>query len=255
MTFDRLPERTLKMNTLPNTASPLYEKVKDYILTNIGTGRWSKDRKLPSENELVASLGVSRMTIHRALRELTSAGFLVRIQGVGTFIAPPRPQSALLEINNIAAEIVGRGNKHRSEVLVLETIMPAKELMLSFEMAKRVAVYHSVVVNFENDLPVQVEERFVNPSLIPDYDKQDFTKTATYDYLMQKTPVTEVEHIISAIPADTGTALHLGIEVGDCCLFLHRRTWTGAVVATISKLTYAGSRYALGSRYSPSKNA
>ena len=37
------------MIDLPDTASPLYEKVKDYILTNIGTGRWGKDRKLPSE--------------------------------------------------------------------------------------------------------------------------------------------------------------------------------------------------------------
>ncbi|TPM40706.1 histidine utilization repressor [Mesorhizobium sp. B2-3-4] len=241
------------MIDLPDTASPLYEKVKDYILTNIGTGRWGKDRKLPSENELVVSLGVSRMTVHRALRELTAAGFLIRLQGVGTFIAPPRPQSTLIEINNIAAEIVERGNRHRSEVLVLETIMPTKELALSFEFSKRGSIYHSVVVNFENDLPVQLEERFVNPALIPDYDKQDFTRTATYDYLMQKTPVTEVEHIISAIPADKETAQHLGIDVGSCCLLLHRRTWTGAVVATISKLTYAGSRYSLGSRYSPSR--
>ncbi|TIP32090.1 MAG: GntR family transcriptional regulator, partial [Mesorhizobium sp.] len=71
------------MSALPDTASPLYEKVKEYILTNIGTGKWSKDRKLPSENEFVAALGVSRMTVHRALRELTSAGFLIRLQGVG----------------------------------------------------------------------------------------------------------------------------------------------------------------------------
>ncbi|MER9485742.1 histidine utilization repressor [Mesorhizobium sp. M0563] len=241
------------MITLPDTVSPLYEKVKDYILTNIGTGRWSKDRKLPSENEFVATLGVSRMTVHRALRELTSAGFLIRLQGVGTFIAPPRPQSALIEINNIAAEIVARGNRHRSAVIVLEEIMPTKELALSFEFAKRVSIYHSIVVNFENDLPVQLEERFVNPGLIPDYDKQDFSRTATYDYLMQKTPVTEVEHIISATPADAETARHLGIDAGSCCLLLHRRTWTGAVVATISKLTYVGSRYSLGSRYSPSK--
>ncbi|WP_217570094.1 histidine utilization repressor [Mesorhizobium sp. GbtcB19] len=241
------------MNTLPDTASPLYEKVKDYILTNIGTGKWSKDSKLPSENDFVAALGVSRMTVHRALRELTSAGFLIRLQGVGTFIAPPRPQSTLIEINNIAAEIVARGNRHRSEVLVLERITPTKELSLSFEFAKRAAIYHSVVVNFENDLPVQLEERFVNPSLIPDYDKQDFSKTATYDYLMQKTPVTEVEHIISAVPADAETARRLAIDIGSCCLLLHRRTWTGAVVATISKLTYVGSRYSLGSRYSPSR--
>lgn len=242
------------MAPLPDTASPLYEKVKDYILTNIGNGRWSKDHKLPSENEFVASLGVSRMTVHRALRELTSAGYLIRIQGVGTFVAPPKPQSALIEINNIAAEIVARGNRHRSEVLALETIMPAKDLLLAFEFARRAPLYHSIVVHFENDVPVQVEERFVNPALIPDYDKQDFTRTATYDYLMGKTPATEVEHIISAVPADAATAARLGVDVGSCCLLLHRRTWTGAVVATLSKLTYAGARYTLGSRYSPARS-
>ena len=241
------------MATLPDTASPLYEKVKDYILTNIGAGRWSKDQKLPSENEFVTSLGVSRMTVHRALRELTSAGFLIRIQGVGTFIAPPKPQSALIEINNIAAEIAERGNRHRSEVLALETITPTKDLVLSFELARRAPLYHSIVVHFENDAAVQVEERFVNPALIPDYDKQDFTRTATYDYLMGKTPATEVEHIISAVPADAQTAARLGLDIGQCCLLLHRRTWTGAVVATLSRLTYVGSRYSLGSRYSTSK--
>ncbi|MDQ0391141.1 histidine utilization repressor [Labrys monachus] len=242
------------MAMLPETASPLYEKVKDYILTNIGAGRWNKDRKLPSENELVASLGVSRMTVHRALRELTSAGLLIRIQGVGTFIAPPKPQSALIEINNIAAEIAARGNRHRSEVLALEAIRPTKEIMLSFEFAGRTSIYHSIVVHFENDVPVQLEERFVNPALVPDYDKQDFARMATYDYLMQKTPATEVEHIISAVPADAATAARLAVEVGSCCLLLHRRTWTGTTVATLSRLTYAGSRYSLGSRYSPQKN-
>ncbi len=241
------------MTTLPDTASPLYEKIKDYILANIGSGRWSGNSKLPSENELVAALGVSRMTVNRALRELTAAGLLVRIQGVGTFVAPPKPQSALIEINNIAAEIAGRGNRHRAEVLALETITPGKELALSFELAGQAQLYHSVVVNYENDVPVQLEERFVNPKLIPDYDKQDFARIATYDYLMQKTPATEVEHIISSVPADTKTASRLALKAGDCCLHLHRRTWTGAVVATISELTYPGSRYTLGSRYSLSK--
>ncbi|CAM5771007.1 histidine utilization repressor [Labrys miyagiensis] len=241
------------MASLPDTASPLYEKVKDYILTNIGTGHWSKDSKLPSENELVTALGVSRMTINRALRELTTAGLLIRIQGVGTFVAPPRPQSALIEINNIAAEILARGNRHRSEVLVLETLAATADLAASFEIARGQHLHHSIVVHFENDLPVQIEERFVNPALVPDYDKQDFVRMATYDYLMQKTPATEVEHIISAVPADQVTAAHLDIAVGTCCLLLYRRTWTGAVVATISRLTYVGSRYSLGSRYLTSK--
>ncbi|PRD42005.1 histidine utilization repressor [Phyllobacterium phragmitis] len=239
------------MTMLPEAASPLYERVKTYVLSNIGSGKWGKHHKLPSEHDLVAALGVSRMTVHRALRELTSEGFLLRIQGVGTFVAPPKPQSALIEINNIASEIHRRGGYHLARVILLETIQPSTELLAAFGFRKRMPVAHSVVVHYENDVPVQLEERFVNPELVPDYEKQDFETTTTYDYLQQSTPLTEVEHVISAIRADAETARLLMLEAGDPCLLLHRRTWSGVAVATVNKLTYAGNRYSLGSRYAP----
>lgn len=238
------------MNTLSDSASPLYEKVKDFVLGNIGSGKWVRNSRLPSEHELVSALGVSRMTVHRALRELTSEGHLLRIQGVGTFVAPPKPQSTLIEISNIISEIRARGSRHRAEVVVLERIAkPGPELLLAFEFDKTRPVDHSVVIHFENDLPVQLEERYVNPGLVSGYVEQDFKAIATYDYLQNATPLTEVEHLISALPAGEVQARLLQIRVGESCLVLHRKTWTGPVVATVNTLTYVGSRYSLGSRY------
>ncbi|WP_307236395.1 histidine utilization repressor [Pararhizobium capsulatum] len=240
------------MTTLSDHASPLYEKVKDYVLTHIGSGEWDRNRKLPSEHDLVATLGVSRMTVHRALRELTSEGYLLRIQGVGTFVAPPKPQSTLIEVANIATEISGRGGQHRAEVILIETIRPEIELLAAFEAGGQIRVAHSIVVHFDNGIPVQVEERFVNSELVPDYERQDFVAMTTYDYLQRSTPMTEVEHVISAIGADAETARMLKLEEGAPCLLLHRRTWSGPNVATVNRLTYAGDRYSLGSRYAPS---
>ena len=238
------------MDTLSDSASPLYEKVKDFVLGNIGSGKWSRNSRLPSENELVSALGVSRMTVHRALRELTSEGHLRRIQGVGTFVAPPKPQSTLIEISNIITEIKARGSRHRAEVVVLERIKrPDPELLLAFEFEAVRPVDHSVLIHFENDLPVQLEERYVNPDLVSGYVEQDFSIAATYDYLQTATPLTEVEHLISALPAGEENARLLQIRPGDSCLVLHRKTWTGPVVATVNTLTYVGSRYSLGSRY------
>ncbi|CDL36469.1 Histidine utilization repressor [Citrobacter freundii] len=68
----------------------------------------------------MAQYGFSRMTINRALRELTDEGLLVRLQGVGTFVAEPKGQSALFEIRSIADEINARQHQHRCEVLTLE---------------------------------------------------------------------------------------------------------------------------------------
>ena len=67
---------------------------------------------LDVEAELVAQFGFSRMTINRALRELTDEGLLVRLQGVGTFVAEPKGQSALFEIRSIADEIAARNHQH-----------------------------------------------------------------------------------------------------------------------------------------------
>lgn len=85
--------------------APLYARVKQMIVQQIENGSWPPHHRVPSESELVSELGFSRMTINRALRELTAEGLLVRMQGVGTFVAEPKTRSALFEVNNIADEI------------------------------------------------------------------------------------------------------------------------------------------------------
>jgi GntR family histidine utilization transcriptional repressor len=233
-------------------SEPLYEKVKSYVLARMGEANWATDRRLPSEHELVAALGVSRMTVNRALRELTAEGHLVRIQGVGTFIAPPKPQGALIEINDIAGEIAKRGNRHVATVFLLELIEePDTALLAQFELAASRPLFHSIVLHGEDGRPALLEERYVDAELAPDYGRQDFSKITTYDYLSSRVPLTEVEHVISAVAADADMARQLDVAPGEPCLLLHRRTWWNRRVVTVNRFTYAGERYALGSRYQP----
>ncbi len=236
---------------LPETAGPLYEKVKAQVLDNIRSGRWPGNHRLPSEHELVDALGISRMTVNRALRELTDQGILKRIQGVGTFVAPPKPETTLIEVVNIANEIKARGGQHRAEVVTLDIIEPTPELLNAFELHKSIPIAHSLIVHLENEVPVQLEERFVNTSLVQHYELQDFRAITTYDYLQKSTPMTEGEQVISAITPDAEIARLLRLDDGIACLLLDRRTWTGETVATVNKLIYAGNRYRLGSRYKP----
>lgn len=102
--------------------APFYETVKQDICKKIADGVWQPHDRIPSEAELVAQYGFSRMTINRALRELTDEGWLVRLQGVGTFVAEPKGQSALFEVRSIAEEIAARRHQHRCEVLTLERV-------------------------------------------------------------------------------------------------------------------------------------
>lgn len=71
--------------------APLYARVKQMIVQQIENGSWPPHHRVPSESELVSQLGFSRMTINRALRELTAEGLLVRMQGSAPSLPNPRP--------------------------------------------------------------------------------------------------------------------------------------------------------------------
>lgn len=71
-----------------------YNMVKDHILEWIKDGTVRPGEKIPSENELVQSFGVSRHTIRQAVGELVNEGYLYREQGSGTYCSPVLPTSA-----------------------------------------------------------------------------------------------------------------------------------------------------------------
>lgn len=57
------------------------------------------------------------------------------------------------------------------------------------------------MVHFENEIPVQIEDRCVNAAVVPDYLHQDYTVTTPHDYLSLIAPLTEGEHIVEAVQA------------------------------------------------------
>ncbi len=230
---------------------PLYQKVKAFIQERIRNGQWPPDSRIPSEHELVRTLSVSRMTVHRALRELTADGRLVRIQGVGTFVAPEKPQSALLEIKSIAEEIGRRGGVHTSKVHLLQSEPAAAELAAAMNLTAGATVFHAILVHSDRDIPIQLADRFVNPACAPLFLEQDFTRITPNEYLLSVAPVTEVEHVIEAVVADGPTQQLLQIAADEPCLVLHRTTWADNMVATRSRFIYSGSRYRLGGRFKP----
>ena len=227
------------------TPAPLYARVKQAIVQKIRSGAWLPNTKLPSESELLQQLGVSRMTINRALRELTIEGLLVRMQGVGTFVAMPKGTAALFEIHNIAQEIADRGHVHRSAVMVLEEVPAKASPTLPFALDGIERLFHSVIVHYENEVPVQIEERFVNAQIAPLYLQQDFTRTTAYAYLMDLAPLTGGEHVVEAIHATSAECRLLGIKRNEACLMIRRRTWSAQGVVGCARLVYPGSRYRL----------
>jgi GntR family histidine utilization transcriptional repressor len=222
---------------------PVFQQIKDYLLGEIQAGHWKEGDAIPSEQELARQFGVSRMTVNRAVRELTAEQILTRVQGSGTYVAQHKYQSTLVEIKSIAEEIRARGHTHRSELHLLERGKASELMALPFGVRSGYPLFHSVIVHFENELPIQVEDRWVNPAIVPDYIAQDFSALTPNEYLMAVAPLQGVQYSIEALNPPREIAAMLRMTVKESCLVLKRRTLSQGQVATVVTMWHPGSRY------------
>lgn len=239
------------MRITPESPRPLYQQVKEHILEKIGSGEWAPDTRIPSEKELVDRLNVSRMTVNRALRELSESEKLVRIQGVGTYVARPKPVTTLFEIRSIDDEIREWGGVYACSVELLAEENAFPELASAMEIPVSTPVFHCIILHKNSGTPAMLEDRYVNPETAPEFLDQDFRCITPSRYLLGVTPATDVEHIIeAAIPGDQVRDL-LAVGPEEPILNLHRQTWSNETVVTHTRMTYPGSAYRIGGRFKP----
>ena len=82
------------------SSSPLYHQLMQRIADDIEKGNYPVGSRIPPEHELEETYQVSRVTVRRALAELTSEGLLERKQGKGTFVSTPRISQDLKSIHS-----------------------------------------------------------------------------------------------------------------------------------------------------------
>ena len=226
-------------------AQTRYLQVKSHVLQLIHDGELRPNDRVPSENELVETLGVSRMTVNRAVRELADDGYVIRLPGVGTFVADARPHSDVLKVRNIADEIHARGHVHTAKVIKLEEVEADQRLVDKLELRPGDELFHSLILHLESGKPIQLEDRYVCPRLAPDYLNMDFTKITPNVYLTKVAPLHTAEHIIRAVIPTHKVRRMLNMDKEEPCLVIRRRTWTEGRPVSLAELSHPGSTYEL----------
>jgi GntR family histidine utilization transcriptional repressor len=234
-----------------NATIPRYRQLKELIIRRISTGELQPRDRVPSENELVDSTGVSRMTANRALRELTDEGYVERVAGVGTFVADFKAASHVLEVRNIADEIELRGHAHSSRVLECRKTPADKNAAEVLRCRVGEPLLHVRLVHFEDDTPIQLEDRYVVPTFAPGFLAQDFASMTPGAYLSSVSPLQEAEHVVRATIPDVETRRNLRMKEGEPCLVVTRRTWANGRPVTFARLCHPGSRFELSGHYAP----
>lgn len=230
---------------------PRYQQLKDFIVEQIASGQLKPDDRVPSENQLVDSMSVSRMTANRALRELTTEGYVERVAGRGTFVSDYRSRSHLLEVHNIADEIGIRGHSHSSRVIRKSRQHARGEVAKALHVEPGVDVFHLLLVHYENDTPIQIEDRHVLASFAPDCLDQDFEAVTPSAYLTGIAPLQEAEQAVRAAVPNAAVQQRLEMQGDEPCLVIIRRTWSSGRPVTFARLHHPGGRYELTGHYTP----
>lgn len=226
---------------------PLYLQIQHHLLEKIQGGDWPAHHQIPPEEQLARDFGVSRMTANKAIRDLVQKGYLSRQPGLGTFVTDRKAESSLMDVHNIAEEVRSRNHDYHNEVLSRETIEADDEVALRLGVRLGSAVFHTLLVHYENDTPIQLESRFVNPRWVPDYLDTDFHQHTPNEVLVAACPITDIEHIVEAVVVDAQTAEWLAIDTTTPCLSMIRRTWSGEHLISYARLIHPGDRYKLRS--------
>ena len=228
-----------------------YARIKQWLKDELARGRWPPGAAMPSDAELVAQFGVSRMTVTRALNELRSEGLIERVQGVGTFAAHLFRVSSTLRIRDLHEEITARGHQHHAEVHLVRQEPAADGLAQRLSLAVGAPVFHTLIVHFEDGLALQCEDRYVNPASAPGYLDNDFTRITPTQYLLQVAPLWEAQYSIEAALPSAQEAKLLGIRRDEPCLIVVRRTVSQEQPITLVRLVHPGTRYLLQGEFKP----
>lgn len=226
---------------------PLYQQIQQHLLGKIQSGEWTPQHQIPPEEHLAREFSVSRMTANKAIRDLVQQGYLVRQAGVGTFVTDRKAESSLVEVYNIADEVRHRGHEYSCDVLVTEASNADDEVSMRLGIRLGSRVFHTLILHYEDRVPIQLEERYVNPRQVPHYLDTDFHQYTPNEVLVAACPITDVEHVVEAILVDRQTATLLTIDPHQPCLQLIRRTWSGDQLISYARLTHPGNRYKLRS--------
>ena len=242
-------------------AIPAYQRIKKAILDNIHSGKWQAGNAISTEMALATEFGVSRMTVNRALKELSEERVLERRQGSGTFVAQQQFNHTFVEVRNIAQDLKSANRDYEAKVVSKRAVtadMLDDELRRKFDIeaasqSKQIdnndistdtpVLYEVKIIHFADGEPIQFEERWVDAKKVPEFIEQDFSVVNTSDYLIAKSPLERGSYTIRALAAPDEIADFLQIAPQSPTLVLRRQTYSAGQVVTFVKMWHAGDRY------------
>lgn len=237
-----------------NSLVPLYRQVMDGLSADIENGTYPVGSRIPSEMELSEIYGVSRITVRRAVTELSSEGILTKKQGKGTFVNSPKLSTKLYQscIADTFQAMCDRAGRKSSFSLIGREVISRDDSAESgfFSPTGCDRLVHLMRVLHVDDVPLALDS-----SLLP-YDEfaymmdVDMTRKSLFEVLAERGARTRGKETftkIDLVRATRDVASHLSIPEGEpLWLRVRHAVDDDGVPLYASKCHIVGSLYSIG---------
>jgi len=200
--------------------APLYRQLQRVLRDAISNRVLAPDDALPAEREFADELGVSRITVRKALDGLVGEGLLIRRQGAGTFVAA-RVEKNFSKLSSFTEDMISRGRAPHSAWLSRAEGQVTPEESLTLGLSPGAPVYRFHRIRYADGAPMALEYSTLAAFCMP---SPDFVETSLYEAL-EKTghrPVRALQRLRAVLFTDEQAQL-LGVAPRDAGLLIERR--------------------------------
>jgi GntR family transcriptional regulator len=200
----------------------LYIQVMRFLVDEIARGTWRVGDRIPSEDELSARCGVSKITVRQALTNLAADGYLVKVQGKGTFVAGNRPIVGLTMKTRFTDGLFGRVMAETREVVERGFVAPSAEIARLLGVDGE--VYRIATRRLAEGAPVSADESFIPPGLLPGIEEEDLKSFALFAAIQERgtRKVFRMRQTVEIAALSEREAAILGSPAGRPALAVHR---------------------------------
>jgi GntR family transcriptional regulator len=224
-----------------------YMRLYQDLCSKIMAGNWQYGHKLPTEMELSASFGVSRITTRAALKMLEQQGLVERHAGRGTFVKAAKPQKlAICEKDFIGSVRSGRFNITR-KLIIRKQLSAPEHIAKVLDIFRNSAVLYAERLDTQSAEPVAYDRVYIPLELADRVDDEMLARIDFADRWLtaQKLALSHSNEIIEAVAADAYSAKLLNVKRGSPMILATDVLFTASRPAGMFESIYRGDRIRL----------
>lgn len=230
---------------------PLYYQIQQRLLDQIRSGALKSGQPIPSEQEIAAGLGVSRMTARQALKSLCDLGVTYTQRGRGTFVSANKLEKNIRQVLSFTEEMRARGLRADSNVLCFETVPAVAEIASALHAASGEPLIKLHRIRLADSCPMGIECSYIPQRLCSDLLRTFDASTSLYQTLSERYGIQMAfaDEVIEAALASVKEARLLRIAKGSPVFIFTRvsSVQSGQPVEYV-KSTYRADRYQIAHR-------